>query len=438
MKRGRDTLFAMRRPSIRTSCLFAVLALALPSFAQETAKPVQLHGHLRTVDGVDVLFLHGDDHDQAFTEGYLCADRLVALVRDFALSDKVVPSPLIWNMLVLPRVRRDVVVPDWVRARYAAMLEGMAAKDEALLEIPELHRDLTVDDLVAISTIPDFVGMACSSFVAWGKSCKGEGPLVGRNLDYFATPSLLKQTMVIVHGAHGDRAGWVSIGWPGFIGCLTGFSEHGVSVAIHDVPAKMVAGTKVTPRTIALQELIETWTPGKSPCEEAAALLRSFRFGMGGNAMVGWRAGEAPAGGAVYELWPSQNESDGVTPRGPDDGQTFVVCTNHHRARVTPEKRCWRYFALFDGLREAEQPFDMTSGWDEIGRAEVKGTLYRTLCDLHTGELRFELRREPRADEFSTIEGWNVYELLREAARGDDAASAQPEPAAAGSGSAPR
>jgi hypothetical protein len=418
----------LHRPSIFLSLLLAA-APVLAQSARVAAEP-RLTGSLRTADGIDVLYLHGSLEERGFTEGYLTADRIVKLFRDFALSDRVIPNPGLWNLLVVPRTRKLVEVPDWVRPWAAALLEGIEARDADLLEIPELNRDLGVDDLVACATLPDFLGLACSSFVAWGDRVAGAGPLVGRNLDYFATDELLKQTMVIVRAPREGRAGWVSIGWPGIAGCLTGISEHGVSAAIHDVPAKAVQGTKITPRPLALQELIETFAPAEAPAEEAAAILRRFRYGMGGNFMVGWKAGAAHGpGGAVYEVWPSQEVGQGVTPRGPAEGQTWVSCSNHHRARVEPEQRCWRYLALYDGVKEAETPLDLAGARALIRESEVKGTLYQVSADLATGELALRLRRKPREDEFSEVASWNAYALLRAVA-----AAAPAEPAALGSG----
>src|SRR5690606_12857280 len=102
--------------------------------------------------------------------------------------------------------------------------------------------------------------------------------------------------------------------------------------------AKALPGTKITPRPVALQELIETFEPAAKPADEAAAILRRFRYGLGGNFMLGWRArGELRAGAAVFEVWPAEELADGVTVRLPADGDDFVACSNHHRERIAPQ-----------------------------------------------------------------------------------------------------
>lgn len=395
--------------------LFAALLLTGGLLAQQRgASEPKVAGRLEAKDGIDVLYLHGTVEERGFAEGYLCAERIRALFRGVALSEKVVPSPGLWSLLVVPRVAQMVDVPPWVGTWAEAVIDGIEAKDGDLLEIPELNREIQPIDLVACAALPDFLGLACSSFAAWGDDVDGDGPLIGRNLDYFATDELLRQTMVIVHAPRPGRAGWVSIGWPGIAGCLTGVSEHGVGVAIHDVPADAIDGSKITPRPLALQELIERFVPGEAPAEEAAAILRGFRYGMGGNFLVGWRRdGDRGAGGAVFEVWPAAELADGVVVRGATDGHDFVVCTNHHRARIEPEKRCWRYFALHDALGAAADPLSMADARAMIRKSEVPATLYQSVIDLETGELALRLRRVPREDRWSEVAGWDADALLR-------------------------
>jgi hypothetical protein len=408
-------LAAMRSPKdIRYRSLFAaaLLALSLPLAAQATSAPRQVQGSISERDGVVVLEVRGTLEERGFAEGFLAGDRIVSLFRGFALAR--LPIPGAWNLMVLPKLRSALELPAWVRPWCGAVIEGIAARDEDLLRVPELGRDLSVDDLIGVAALPDLLGLACSSFVAWGDEVEGTGPIVGRNLDYFANDELLRSTMVIVHAPRGDRAGWVSIGWPGMAGCLTGFSDRGVSVAIHDVPSRAIPGKKVTPRTIALQELIETLGPDQQTAEQAAATLRGFRYPMGGNFMVGWKAGaDVGPGGAVFEVAPADEMADGVTVRAADDGQTFVVCSNDHVARIGRQPRCSRFGALRDGFAEIEAALDFAACCALIRASEVRMTLYQSVVDLGSGDLSFRLRRARGDEVWTEAEGWNVHELLR-------------------------
>ena len=396
--------------------LLAASLLPAPLAAQPAATAPELHGHRRTIGDVDVLFLRGTPRERGFTEGYLMAEELQALFRSFAMSKQVCPQPLLWNLVYLPKVRTTVRVPERTREYLEGLIEGVDARDPLLLEIPELRRDLTADDLLVVATIPDLVGFACSSFAAWGDEAAGEGPVVGRNLDYFATPGLLERTMLVVHAPDGERAGWVGVGWPGVAGCLTGFSDRGVSIAIHDVGAKAVDGETVTPRPVALQEILERLRPGSDAAAAAASIARESRFAMGGNAMVAWR--ETP-GAVVLELHPAADKAAGVTPRGPVDDATWLTCTNHHRARGEPHRRCWRFEALGEGLGDLDA-LDIPAAWQLIGRSEVGGTLYQCVADLASGEFGVRLRRKKGEDAWDRVDGLTVGDLVREAVRGPD------------------
>ena len=409
----------------RIRCLTLVLAFATALTAQdaESTAPA-ICGELTQRDDIDVLTLHGSLVEQGFAEGYLTAERIHDLFRHFALSDRVLPAPVLWSVLVVPRTAKRLELPPWVRPWCEAVLAGIEARDADLLEIPELKRELTVDDLVACAALPDFIGLACSSFVAFGEAVDGEGPVAARNLDYRSTPELLRHTMVIVRGPRDGRAGWVSIGWPGIAGCLTGVSERGVFAAIHDVRAKALPDLRITPRPIALQELIETLEPREAPPDEAAAILRRFRYGLGGNFMLAWRGRSAArAGAAVFEVWPAAELADGVTLRLPADGDDFVVCSNHHRARIEPEPECWRYAAIHDHLVREHRPFDLAAGLAVVQRAEVPGTLYQVAVDLGDSALALRLRRVPAEDRWDVAGNWKVEELLHAATPRDASAA---------------
>ncbi len=386
----------------------------------------QVMGHRSVVDGIDVVHLRGTPTEQAFAEGYLCAEEIPALFRDVVLNGPLLPEEAkkqaagLWNLMVLPTINKRVAFPEVYRERAEALLDGIAARDPDLLEIPELRRELGAEDLLAVATFPDFAGLACSSFVAWGDRVQGKGPLVGRNLDYFATDQLLQESMVFVRAPSEGRRGWVSIGWPGILGCLTGISEDGLFVSIHDVPADALEDGKVTPRPIALQELLETVEPGRNPVAAATASLREHTYGMGGNFLFAWKGhgDQRGPGGAVFEVFPAESAEAGVTPRLPEAGQAWITCSNHHRARIEPPYRCNRYFALFDGLGALEAAIDLDGAGNMIRESEVRGTLHQVVADLDAGTFSLRLRRKPRENEWSEAGPWSVAELLAEAVSG--------------------
>lgn len=382
-----------------------------------------LHGELGEVDGMPVLTLWGTQEERGFSEGYLLADAIVDLVRGFCLSKRVVPNPKLWDMTIVYRVKEVVTVPERLRRRYAAVLEGVTARLGKAPVIAELERTLTVDDLVAFAAIPDITGLLCSSFAAWDEAATGDGLLVGRSLDYFATGEFMRRTMIIVNAADGERRGWVSIGWPGLHGCVTGISDAGVLVAIHDVPRMGRREARFTPRLIALTELIERLDPADAEASGEISdvamrgrdILRQFHYGMGGNVMLAWHT-PSTRGACVLEIDGNSGFDSGVSLRLPE-GQSYIACSNHHRLRGQDRRHCRRYRTIWQRLEgTSSDSLDLTSGWELIRAAGQRNTIYRLVTDLGEGQVRMERRLAPRKDPF-VEHRFDVRRLLENASR---------------------
>jgi hypothetical protein len=407
----------------------------------------ELTGHRRVLEigegqnagPIDVVFLHGTIEERGFAEGYLFAEEMADMFRRFVLA-RAVPNPGLWSLLVRPQVAARVEFPKplllWVRS----VLEGARARDEEnpdddLLYLPELRRELDVQDLLSVATIPDFLGLACSSFANWGDDVEGGGPLVGRNLDYFSTPALLERTLVLVHApipADGDRPGSpgiVAVGWPGFGGVLTAVSDAGVFTAIHDVPMKAIAGAEVTPRTVVMNEVLAQLDPTKTedPGAFAQEIFDRNVYGMGGNVMLAWRGqGEDGAIGAgIFELGPARNRPNSHW-RKPRAGESFIVTTNHFASTADDlgMSGCWRFRRLTESLLdEAKAPTDLATAFERIRSTRVRTTLYSVVANLGTGEFRALIRRRNDKEDgegpaFVDTGVLDVHALIREAEAG--------------------
>jgi len=376
-------------------------------------------GRIEVREGTRVLYLEGDLAERGFAEGYLCADELLECFTEFALGHVVAQRPAAWDLLVLPGVRARFEFPAETRGWAEGVVAGarIARRQRgADLTLTPLGRALGVDDVLACAAIPDLAGLLCSSFAVWGEGTERGDVLVGRNLDYPSTPALERHSMVHVHAPRGDRAGWIGVGWPGSPGCLTGLSDRGVFVAIHDVPAPRPDGSgRCTPRAIALQELVEELRPGDDTPKDALARLRRHRYAMGGNVLLAWQApsrnplnqqpeGRASRGAVVLELDGRRNVDDGVTVRYPELGEPIIVCSNHHRVRAQDGHGCGRYGALLAGARRSAEartslrpqpladapPLDEEGAWRLIGASEMTITLYRCVVDLGARTLGVE------------------------------------------------
>lgn len=364
-------------------------------------------GRLETVEGTPVLHLTGPTvEERGFAEGYLLADPILACFREFALGHVVADRPLLWDLLIRPGVAARFTFTEEERRWAAAVVLGMDVAREGDLALGKPDRDLDADDILACAAIPDLAGFLCSSLAVWGDASTEGALRVGRNLDYPSTPAIERHSMVEVHHPLGERAGWVGVGWPGSLGCLTGLSDRGLYVAIHDVMSgEPKARGKATPRSIGLEHLLTDLTPGPDTAAEAAALLREHRFVMGGNAMVAWRSADGAArGAAVLELGTDPDVEGGITLRMPPDGASWIACSNDFRERGGRRPRCRRYRTLAEGARGTA--LDAAALWKLVDDAGMSITLYRTLADLEAGTLVVQRK---------TAEGWQEPVTVRPA-----------------------
>ncbi|MEZ6194105.1 MAG: hypothetical protein R3F20_00010 [Planctomycetota bacterium] len=388
-------------------------------------------GKLEEKDGTKILYLWGSPEERGFAEGYLLGEIIFKSVDEFALSRKVLPNPALWDAVVRPLVAKSFVFDDEFKRWSGALHAGISRRLEGKIAVAKLGRDLQADDLVVCSCIPDLAGFLCSSFSAWGELTPKDAFIVGRNLDYFGTPTMTENSLVKVNAAAPGRAAWVGVGWPGIAGCLTGVSERGVWLALHDVaPRKEQSDLSYTSRVLALEEIIETVDPAGDPEKAALAVLRARRFSMGGNGMLAWCAG-LERGAVVLEFDGERSKSEGANAREPVKGVPFICCSNHHRLRSEDGHDCWRYARLAKGGEKTDRGrLDLAAGWDLIRSSSVKATIYRCVADLATGRLEVERRLRPGEERWSKRLSVDVDDLLAEVRRA--AAPAEAVPAGAG------
>jgi hypothetical protein len=162
--------------------------------------------------------------------------------------------------------------------------------------------------------------------------------LFGRNLDFPTLGFLHEYTLVTVYRPKGKHA-FVSIGFPGMLGCISGMNDAGLAVATLEVYATKDQSPRLDPKgvpyTLCFRRLLEECTT----VAEAEQLLRSLpRTTMNNLAVCDKK------GGAVFEI-----TSRNVVVRRADDG--LCACTNHFRSKdlcVAKEMICDRYPRLLD------------------------------------------------------------------------------------------
>ncbi|MFK7817097.1 MAG: C45 family autoproteolytic acyltransferase/hydrolase, partial [Planctomycetaceae bacterium] len=188
----------------------------------------------------------------------------------------------------------------------------------------------------------------CASFVVMPEKSKSGKLLFGRNFDFPDFDVLHKYHCVFVVKPTGKHA-FVSIGYPGLVGVISGINDAGLAVATLDVyrtgdgsPQFNAMGC---PLAMTYRRILEECTT----VAEAQKILEESPRTTYMNLVV------CDAKTArTFELSPKQ-----VGVREPED--SVLGCTNHFRVKgMFANETCWRYDAL-KKLRENTPQFDVKS-----------------------------------------------------------------------------
>ena len=246
-----------------------------------------LTGHWATVEAgtverheaLLVAYLSGTPYELGHQHGELLRDQVRASVRQ-----------------VLGYFRRYLQIP-WVRAWLVNWWLDDAWRQATRFISPDDTEELrgladgagvSLQDLYRLHAIPDRT-YACSSFAAWG-SATADGRLIHvRNLDWNIQAGIQRFAVLFVVQPAGKHA-FVSAGWAGFIGVLTGVNDAQLSVG--QIGAETTdASFQGEPMTFLMRRVLEE----AGTLEEAAAVVRNSTRTVG----VNYVFADAKAGRAI-------------------------------------------------------------------------------------------------------------------------------------------
>jgi len=298
------------------------------------------------------------------------------------------------------------------------MLAGIERRLDGKTTVPRLGRALTLDDLIAVNCIPDAAGLGCSSFAAWGQCTLYGETIAGRNLDWFSMPAMRNSQIVlaVIPAKDEKAAAWLTVTWPGLVGCLTGMNEHGVTVSMHDADTgPLPSDMKPTPRALILREAIQaaheisvqkdiisvlsrhrTLVANIIPVAAPMPIQRESFLNKDGEVFIVKPAElfyEPPSW--VFEYNGHLKKSPGECVRSPattmvagwvSPAEFFQIATNHFRLCDSPA-RCDRYESLEKGLSEFSadgRRLKVDDAWNLLAGVSVKGrltTYHSVVCE---------------------------------------------------------
>jgi hypothetical protein len=247
------------------SCCLVML-LAGPSLARAQLPfrfPLGDHhgAQLKVVNQVPLLTVAGTPEEIGSAVGVLAlkpGSRVLDYPRGLLELHKV---PFLWT----PFVRAG-------KRMYGSFPDERKTELEAIVKSADVERDL----VIAGNTFFDLGKMfTCSALlVEKAKSATG-GPLLGRNLDYPSLDYIHQYSLVTVYRPKGKLA-FVSVGFPGLVGVLSGMNEAGLALGVLEAFGMKDEGPRFdvrgVPYALCLRQVLEQ----ARNIEEARKLLDSM------------------------------------------------------------------------------------------------------------------------------------------------------------------
>ena len=364
----------MKNPIILLLALCACLGTASAQSGTPSAEQPPLCGSLEPIGEHKALHLWGTPKERGFAHGYLLGEIIVdsfsrdlrnLLVSDARIerySDQLLP-------IVIPRFRFSADELAELQGILDGINKRLPRKEDRTLKT--LGRPISLEDLMAINTVGDWMALGCASVVFSPKQTTDGFPAVARNFDFPAFELLLDHQIVMVCQPSQEERGHVGITFPGCIGVITGMNSEGVFASIHDVrlkPSVMTAMRRNIPRLLVMRRLLQQ-LDSEGAVAAASERLSKWSTLYGNNLLIATpKPGSQGSYAGVFEYDFRSKISDGVTLRGPDGGKSplYLACTNHHRLRELPGggkklKNCWRYRVLTE----------MSEGTDDNAKLNV-------------------------------------------------------------------
>jgi isopenicillin-N N-acyltransferase like protein len=254
---------------------------------------------------------------------------------------------------LLKRINQQDQWPRWTNASRSLLPQVPAdhrAEFNAFADKAGIDRELF--SCVNVMVDLRLAAFGCSSLLVEPPRSSTKGALFGRNLDFYTLGSLQQYSLVTVYRPRGKHA-FVSIGFPGLLGCLSGMNDAGLALATHEVFLTRDGSPMFNPRGVPYLLLFRRILEECASVEEAEKLLKSVeRTTLFNLALCDRRRA------AVAEVTPRS-----VVMRRPEDG--ICGCTNHFR---TDELATFRLSPRYWTLMKAQDS-------PQLGVADVAAKL---------------------------------------------------------------
>jgi hypothetical protein len=227
-----------------------------------------------------------------------------------------------------------------------------------------LDRDRMVlgNTLYDLKNIRPWQMLGCSSLIVPAARSATGGPLFGRNVDFHGLGYLHEYSLVTIRPRTPRTRAYMTLGFPGLVGCFSGMNDAGLALASHEVfgvPGPRRYNPRGVPFTLAYRRALEECTR----TTEVADLLRGIERTTSTLLVLCDRDG-----GRVLEVTP-----DDVIEQPPVGD--VIACTNHYRSRELARPTPPRKFRTGERLATLTE---LAAGRGTFTPADLRSALHAT------------------------------------------------------------
>jgi hypothetical protein len=419
------------RPS-RLSYILLMLALAVPTWAAEDLPLLDfapahqqpeigssrvpsvtgpMNGKMIYREDQRAFLTWGTHYEMGFAVGYELAGDVMRLANELAIGNTQyhLLDPWQYENIVLPFFLEKFFVPDELAEEAQGLYDGMVASGEDLT-ITALGREMTLNDVLCQTAVPELNSLFCSSVAGWGESTGNDtllqgGYIIARNLDYpCGLNCVLGETSLILAYRPSDpgEIPWVNVTPPGMIGCLSCMNEYGLGASMNvgnhpDTGA--IAPNSLEPIGWTLRKGVEDYDPDGDGLETVYDIVHGV---IPSHCLSSWDIhlysaywdGQPYPPGAILEvnnLGDSLRTSEDNYLPPSIDSEWGLAVTNHDRVYYPPVP-CLRYQTIAESLNadyhlsldRAEAIANSVSWWYSWA---IAGTVHQVAFLPNNGEI---------------------------------------------------
>ena len=221
---------------------YSVLVL-LFLFLAVSVQSQDVNGYREEIGGKTVVRVYGTHYERGYAQGYLLGEETKRIFDEYFVGvfcDGSAAGFDLCRSLCLSEYAPGAEIMAEIDGMLAGLIDGGVD-----LYSTVLGRNIDATDLRVVNLVVDLAerlykrGPGCSSLSSWGSSTSGDPELDGhlmitRLLDWDTHPSLTAGAAMVVHfPSEPDEQKWISFGYAGLLGVLSGVSESGLGGFYH-------------------------------------------------------------------------------------------------------------------------------------------------------------------------------------------------------------